>query len=243
MTEIHHERHIKELVQVISDILGGQTTVLQRVERGLTEQYKTYHDVVTRMQLLDKKIQGGFTVLENKRLASLDKNVSERLSTLDYTFLMKLKHQVDAIHSKLQQQLNLQLMQLLIKQTKKPSKRVREKTPTAVRPSVGLPTKRPGIPRAPAYTATVPQPTQPVSQEAAADVEDKDWMESELEGAQIFDTIITTWKRRDWESQAKGTKEMFMRAWKKLSNPDRQKIRNGTWSKKIIKKMQLLSRE
>ena len=122
-------------------------------------------------------------------------------------------------------------------------KRVKETVSTSVRPSVGLPSRRPSIPRAPAYTATVPQTKAAVTEEAVADVADGDWMESELEGAQIFDSIITGWKRRDWETQAKGTKEMFMRAWKKLSNTDRQKIRNRTWSKKVINKMKLLSRE
>ncbi len=242
MTEIQ-QRHLKELVQVISDILGGQTNVLQRVERGLTEQYKTYAQVVSKVSLLDKKIQGGFTVLEGNRLASLDKNVSEKLSSLDYSYLVKLKQDLDKVHSKLQRQLNLQLLKLFIKQSKEPRKRARGVAPAKSQPSVALPSRRPSVARAPAYTATVPQPQQPVSQEAAADVEGDDWSESELEGAQIFDNIITGWKRRDWESQAKGTKEMFMRAWKKLSNTDRQKIRNGTWSKKVIKKMKLLSRE
>ncbi|MFX1449626.1 MAG: hypothetical protein ACFFCM_02215, partial [Promethearchaeota archaeon] len=69
-----------------------------------------------------------------------------------------------------------------------------------------------------------------------------DWRESELEGAKIFDELITGWKLRDWEKVG-GTKEMFMYAWPKLSSYDRQKIKSGTWSKPIINKVKMLGRE
>jgi len=74
------------------------------------------------------------------------------------------------------------------------------------------------------------------------DLDLEDIRESELEGAKIFETIITGWKRRDWEKIG-GTKEMFIWAWAKLSNFDRQKIKNGTWSKQIMNKCKLLGRE
>jgi hypothetical protein len=235
------ERHITELVQVISEIVGGQTAVLQRVERALVEQYKAFAAIVERLNLVDKKVQGGFTVLENNRLVSIDQKVSEGLKKIDYSLLIKAKDDLDRLVSKMQKQVDAQLLQFVINQAKKPKKapNVSAKRVRAITRGTG---KSP-IPRAPAYTAVVPQATTPITEEAVADVQGDDWTESELEGAQIFDSIITGWKRRDWESQAKGTKEMFMRAWKKLSNTDRQRIRNGAWSKKIINKMKLLSRD
>lgn len=236
------KRHIAQIVSILSDIVGGQTQVLQRIERGLMEQNKTYKELLKRINLLDKKIQGGFTVLENTRLASMEKEVGERLSNLDYSYLGKLKAGLDSLHTKLQQQVNAQFLQLLIKKSQQIATGPKGKLPSVTKIGRGpSPRRAARVPGSvgPVVSSAAP-PTVP---QATADVDEEDWMESELEGAQIFDTIIIGWKRRDWESIAKGTREMFMRAWRKLSSTDRQKIRNGTWSKPIIKKMKMMSRE
>ncbi len=232
-------KHLAQVVKVVNDILQGQKEVLQRIANGYRDLTQLYQELNSKIALLDKKIEGGFTVLENTRLASLDKNVSERLKNLDYTYLKELKREIDVIHAKLQQQLQARLFQLLIKEFQKPK----------LKPSVGAPiSKQPRItkqsyrPYAPAAPISVPSAVQsPQTAEVIEEIEG-DWTESELEGAKIFDTIIVGWKRRDWE-KVKGTKEMFMRAWKKLSNVDRQKIKNGAWSKPIMNKLKLLGRE
>ncbi|MHA1250876.1 MAG: hypothetical protein ACTSRP_12865, partial [Candidatus Helarchaeota archaeon] len=84
-------------------------------------------------------------------------------------------------------------------------------------------------------------PIQVQSKSASAELEG-DWSESELEGGEIFERIIVGWKRRDFE-KAQGTKEIFMRAWKKLSSYDRAQIKNGAWSQALINKIKMLGRK
>ena len=67
------------------------------------------------------------------------------------------------------------------------------------------------------------------------------WTESEIEGFQVFDELIHGWKLRDYE-KLNGTREGFAIAWRKLSDHDRKKIRSGTWSEPIIKKIKHLGR-
>ncbi|NVM01445.1 MAG: hypothetical protein HWN67_03870, partial [Candidatus Helarchaeota archaeon] len=96
-------------------------------------------------------------------------------------------------------------------------------------------------------TLRAPIPTMPVKQvvkevPSEEKISEGDWSESELEGAKIFDELITGWKQRDWEKIG-GTREIFMAGWAKLSSYDKKKIRSGTWSKQIINKIKLLGRE
>lgn len=235
------ERHVTELVRVISEIVGGQVGVLQRVERAIAEQIKAYAAIVEKLDLVDKKTQGGFTVLENTRLASIDKNVMERLANIDYRYLMKLKHDLDVLNQRLQQQVNAQLLELLIKQARRPVKSAGTILGRGRSSNSVIEAGAPYV-RDPILSPVGPQPQIPSIPAEEVKVPEGDWMESEMEGAQIFDSIIVGWKRRDWED-AKGTREIFMRAWRKLSSSDKQKIRNGAWSKPIITKMKLLGRE
>ncbi|NVM54024.1 MAG: hypothetical protein HWN66_10020 [Candidatus Helarchaeota archaeon] len=239
-----HKRHLAQIVTVLSDIVGGQTQVLLRIERGLVEQNRAYKDLLNKINLFDKKVHGGFTVLEDNRLATLEKNVTEGLTNLDYSYLKKLKQELDSVHAKLQQQVNVQLLQLLIKKSQRAAVIPRGRAPSVVRPSGIRPSRR--KPTTPTYAmASAISELKPAAapQQETAEAPDGEWSESELEGGQIFDTLITGWKRRDWEKIVQGTKEMFMRAWKKLSKTDKQKIRNGAWSKPIIKKLKMMSRE
>ncbi|NVM28546.1 MAG: hypothetical protein HWN65_06860 [Candidatus Helarchaeota archaeon] len=235
------KRHLAQIVRVISDITAAQTQVLQRVERGLVDQGKAFKELTNLINLLDKKLSGGFTVLENNRLASMDKNVSESLRNLDYTYLKKLKNDLDTLHHRLQQQVNAQLLQLLIKKSKQvaipprvAAKRVSEAPPFRRRTPAPIHAIATAIPSAPAASAQA---------ESEAEVIEGDWEDIELEGGRIFDTIITGWKRRDWEKEPKGTKAMFMRAWMKLSSKEKQEVKMGAWSKVIIKKMKLKLRD
>lgn len=231
------QRHIGEIVKVVSEILGDQTMVLQRVERAFQEQTKAYKSLSIQLNEMDKKIDGGFNVLENNRIASLDKNISQKISSMEYSTLKQLKYQLDSICSKLQQQIQMQLLQLMIKQTREWKEKLSIPTPS-VAPTFPVSAPRTAVKPSP----PVPKVAEPVKAEASIPVQEGDWTDSELEGAEIFDSIIVGWKRKDWET-AKGTKEEFMRAWKKLSHTDKQKVRQGAWSKPIIDKMKMLGRE
>jgi hypothetical protein len=231
------KRHITQVVKVVNDILEAQTVILQRIETGYTDHLAVYNELLTKIDLLDKKIEGGFTVMENNRLASLDHTISNKLKMLEYSYLKELKTKLNSVHMKLFQQIQTRMLQLLMKRPERPKKALEPE-----RVSIKHPSYRPYASIAP--TAVVPQAQ---SYDAAAIAEaaeelEGDWMESELEGATIFDSIITGWKRRDWE-KIKGTKEMFMRGWKKLSASDKQKIKNGAWSKPIMNKIKMLGRE
>lgn len=230
-----HKKHLAQIVKVVKDILKAQTVILQRIENGYQEQLRVYLELSNKMDLLEKKIEGGFTVLETNRIASLDKNITEKLKNLDYDYLKELKMKLDSVHTKLLQQIQVQMFQLLIKESQKMPKKASVKKPSLE--GLGPPTHsyRPYTIRTSSQSAPISQPQQ------ASETLEEGWSESELEGAQIFDTIITGWKLRDWE-EIKGTKEIFMRAWKKSSKSDRQKIKNGAWSKKIMKKLKLLGR-
>jgi len=241
------KRYLGHIVKVVSDIIGDQTAVLQRVERGLQEQNKAYKALVKQLEVMDKKVEGGFGVLENNRIASLDKNITQRISLMEYGYLKLLKNKLDSVYSKLQQQIHARLLHLMIKLSQE--KLVK---PQVVAPSSGpaeaipaqLPPKKP-IPSAPLSKSRSPEISAPETAKAETPTvapKEGGWTESELEGAEVFDSIIIGWKRKDWDS-AKGTKEEFMRAWKKLSHTDKQKIRQGAWSKPIIDKMKMLGRE
>ncbi|MHA1377551.1 MAG: hypothetical protein ACTSRG_04110 [Candidatus Helarchaeota archaeon] len=98
----------------------------------------------------------------------------------------------------------------------------------------------------PTPTATTPiSATQPQTNVQAASIKEisdnTELLESEVEGTKIYDSIITGWKRRDWEKLG-GTREMFIKGWTKLSSFDRQKIKNGTWSKPMMNKVKMLGR-
>jgi hypothetical protein len=236
-TDMTDKRYLGHIVKVVSDILGDQTMVLQRVERAFQEQNKVYKALFKQLDEMDQKIDGGFNVLENNRIASLDKIISQKISSMQYDSLKQMKSQLDSLCSKLQQQIQMQLLQFMIKQARAKQ----------VKPPVPAPVVTPTIPISAPRTVAKPSPpvpkvAEPVQAEAASPVQQGEWTDSELEGAEIFDTIIVGWKRKDWET-AKGTKEEFMRAWKKLSHTDKQKVRQGAWSKPIIDKMKMLGRE
>lgn len=236
-TDMTDKRYLGHIVKVVSEILGDQTMVLQRVERAFQEQNKAYKALFKQLGEMDQKIDGGFNVLENNRIASLDKIISQKISSMQYDNLKQMKYQLDSLCSKLQQQIQMQLLQFMIKQA-----RAKQEKPPVPAP-VGSPT----IPISASRTVAKPSPpvpkvAEPVKAEPTTPVQQGDWTDSELEGAEIFDTIIVGWKRKDWET-AKGTKEEFMRAWKKLSHTDKQKVRQGAWSKPIIDKMKMLGRE
>ncbi|MDD1779460.1 MAG: hypothetical protein LUQ65_14960 [Candidatus Helarchaeota archaeon] len=235
-SKIDH-RYLGHIVKVVSEILGDQTMVLQRVERAFQEQTKAYKALSQQLDQMDQKVDGGFNVMENNRIASLDKIISQRISAMQYDNLKQMKYQLDSICIKLQQQIQMQLLQFMIKQA-----RVQQE-----KPPVPAPVVTPTSPISASRTAAKPSPpvpkgAEPVKAEAPTPVQQGEWTDSELEGAEIFDTIIVGWKRKDWET-AKGTKEEFMRAWKKLSHTDKQKVRQGAWSKPIIDKMKMLGRE
>ena len=96
----------------------------------------------------------------------------------------------------------------------------------------------------PILAAPIPTIKSPVQEmpDMPETEDEEDWRESEIKGAKIYDTIITGWKRKDWEA-LKGNREMFIWGWGKLSSFDRKRIENGTWSKKIMNKLKLLGRE
>jgi hypothetical protein len=241
------KRYLGHVVKVVSDIVGDQTMVLQRVERALQEQTKAYKALLNQLGVMDKKIDGGFNVLENNRIASLDKNITQKISLMEYGYLKQLKDKLDSVYSKLQQQIHAHLLHLMMKlsqgQQVKPQVIAPSITPihaisAALPPSKPSPPVPPSKPKSP----VTPVPAAAKVETPTAAPEGSGWTESELEGAEVFDSIIIGWKRKDWDS-AKGTKEVFMRAWKKLSHTDKQKIRQGAWSKPIIDKMKLLGRE
>ncbi len=244
----NRKKHIAQIVQVVNEILGGQTKVLQRIEEGYGELNHVYSELLNKLTLLEKKVDGGFTVLETNGIAPLHLTISDKLQKLEYNYLKKLKTRIDSIHTKLQQQMQMQIFQLLIKKSQeqevKPLEKLESKVKSVEKEKVTSPktplkvtaSQRPSVPTTP---STVPPPSQPpLTSELAED----DLSESELEGAQLYDTLIVGWKRRDWEA-LKGTKEIFSRGWKKLSMTDRQKIKNGAWSKPLMEKLKLLGRE
>jgi len=236
-TQSYSKKHIAQIVQVVSDILGGQTSILQRIDESYRKQNKLWHEMLNKIELLDQKIQGGFTVLETNRIASLDKTVTQKIANLEYSYLIQLKKQLDSIHTKLQQQVHAKFLQLLMKWDQsvvlKPAEAAPVISPTYKAPSV---IKSAIIAPTAVATPTAPPPT--------VDDIKGDMMDSEVEGAEVYETIITSWKRRDWEKfKDGGTKEEFVRAWRKLSTTDRQKIKNGAWSEPIMNKMKMLGRE
>jgi hypothetical protein len=231
------QRYLGHIVKYVSEILGDQTMVLQRVERAFQEQTKAYKALNKQLSEMEKKIDGGFSVLENNRIASLDKIISQKISSMEYSNLTQLKYQLDSICSKLQQQIQMQLLQFMIMQAQE--RQVKHPIPApSGAPTTPISASRVAIKPSP----LVPKSAEPMKVEASPPVQEGDWTDSELEGAEIFDTIIVGWKRKDWDT-AKGTKEEFMRAWKKLSHTDKQKVRQGAWSKPIIDKMKMLGRE
>jgi hypothetical protein len=237
-TQNFSKKHIAQIVQVVSEILGGQTSILQRIEQGYEKQNQLWHEMINKLELLDKKIQGGFTVLETNRITSLDKNVTQKISTLEYGYLKQLKQQLDSLHTKLQQQVHAQFFQLLIKKGQSlPA------TPEVAAPVIAPPLRVPSRIKPAAVISPTPTTTPAAPLPVVEDIKG-DIMDSEVEGAEVYETIITSWKRRDWEKfKDGGTKEEFVRAWRKLSNTDRQKIKNGAWSEPIMNKMKMLGRE
>lgn len=244
------KRYLGHIVKVVSEIVGDQTAVLQRVERGIQEQNKAYRALLNQLVVMDKKVDGGFSVLENTRIATLDKNVTQKISLMENSYLKQLKNKVDSTYGKLQQQIHAQLLHAMIKLSKTKRLKPQASTPS-ITPVHAISAALPAIPSSKASpkapVSPLGSPVKPVPATAKVEIpppasEKGDWMESELEGAEVFDSIIIGWKRKDWDS-AKGTKEEFMRAWKKLSHTDKQKIRQGAWSKPIIDKMKMLGRE
>ncbi|MFX1295397.1 MAG: hypothetical protein ACFFD2_11185 [Promethearchaeota archaeon] len=229
------KRHITQVVKFVNDILEAQSVILQRIETSYQENLQTFNEFLNRVNLLDKKVEGGFSVLETNRLTSLDKKVSDKLRNLEYNYLIELKQKLDAVHTKLFQQIQARMFQLLVKKSLKAPRMSFSKAAPSEKTAKAAPFRGPYAQRAHAATASTPQPVQ------LAETPTGDWSESELEGAEIYDAIITTWKRRDWE-KVQGTKEIFMRGWKKLSKTDKQKIKNGAWSKQIMNKIKLLGR-
>jgi len=232
------KKYLGYIVKVVSDIVGDQTMVLQRVERAIQEQNKAYKALLNQLGVMDKKIEDGFNVLETNRIASFDKNVTQKIFSMDYDYLKQLKDQLNSVCNRLQQQIHTKLLHLVIKQSQG----------QWISQQVIAPISRPMH-----AISAAPSPSKPslsmksgsviVKEETPTVITKEDgWTESELEGAEVFDTIIIGWKQKDWNS-AKGTREEFMRAWKKLSSTDKQKIRQGAWSKQIIDKMKMLGRK
>ena len=234
-----NKKHIAQIVKVVNDILEAQSVILQRIESAYQQNIHVFQELSNKVGVLEKKIEGGFTVLESQRLASLDTTITNKLKNLELGYVRELKKQMDSTHMQMVQQIQARMFELLIKESQKAPRKPQARAPSAA------PTPRRGPSYQP-YGVPSPAPAPAAAPVPEMEAVDGEWSESELEGAQIYDTIITGWKRRDWEkhdpNHPKGTKEMFMRGWKKLSSSDRQKIKNGAWSKPIINKLKMLGR-
>ncbi len=223
------------LMNLITGILEDSMKLLKKVEKNIDLQNNSLKSLVEKFNSINDNLDRSFEELINVRLKNIFETLYNRLDLIDYDKLIEYDEEIDAINKILQRNFQLQtisLMKELVELNMKWPKAGDTQFPRRI-------SSRTSISMGPIQKPI--SPIQVQSKSASAELEG-DWSESELEGGEIFERIIVGWKRRDFE-KAQGTKEIFMRAWKKLSSYDRAQIKNGAWSQALINKIKMLGRK
>jgi hypothetical protein len=209
--------------------------LLQKIEKTIEMQNKSFNSLSETFDRLEKKIETNFNEIQDKKIDVIFDKISSRLDLINTEKVKDLNVELNEISKNIQNNFQFKSVSLLNRVI-----------------NLNLNRPKPSKPRTPSFTSGFQNKT-PISRSVShlrskkseSDLEVEapqgDWTSLELEGAEIFEKVITGWKRRDLE-KADGNKEMFMRAWKKLSSYDRSAIKNGAWSKKLINKIKMLGR-
>ena len=226
----------KSLINLITGILEDSMKLLIKVEKNIEDQNRSLRTLSNNFDNINNNISNQFENLNNNHLEPIFDNISSHFDIIDTDNIKKFNAEIDEISKNLQNNFQFQSISLLnrviILNMIQPQPR-----------STSIQTRIPSQISSRRLSATKTKSTtiKPIIEEDSP-VSDGDWSESQLEGADIFENTITGWKRRDFD-KAQGTKEIFMRAWKKLSSYDQAQIRNGAWSGKLINKIKMMGRE
>ena len=223
----------KILINLTTGILEDSMKLLQKIEKTIEMQNKSFNSLSDTFDRLEKKIETNFNEIQDNKIDVIFDKISSRLDLINTEKVKDLNIELNEITKNIQNNFQFKSISLLNKVI-----------------NLNLNRPKPSKPQTPSFVSGFKRRT-PISRagshhrssksELEVEAPQGDWTSLELEGAEIFEKVITGWKRRDLE-KADGNKEMFMRAWKKLSNYDRSSIKNGAWSKKLINKIKMLGR-
>ncbi|MHA1750768.1 MAG: hypothetical protein ACTSYZ_00200 [Candidatus Helarchaeota archaeon] len=219
------------LINLITGILEDSMKLLKKIEKNIDYQGKLLNSLSEKFDVIGDKIEQSFNNLNNVQLGTFLSDISSRFDLIDVNKLKEIDDEINDISNILQKNFQIQMISIL-----------RE----YVDLNLSFPTRSELTQRSSFFRKSniISTPSHHSFSKKSQSVDTKiegDWSESELEGGEIFEKIIIGWKRRDFE-KAQGTKEIFMKAWKKLSSYDKAQIKNGAWSKKLIDKIKLLGR-
>lgn len=225
----------KILINLTTGILEDSMKLLQKIEKTIEMQNKSFNSLSDTLDKFEKKIETNFNDIQDNKIDVIFDKISSRLDLINTEKVKDLNIELNEITKNIQNNFQFKSISLLNKVINLNLNRPKlSKPPT---PSFVSGFQRRTIIR----RAGSPLRSSKSESELEVEAPQGDWTSLELEGAEIFEKVITGWKRRDLE-KADGNKEMFMRAWKKLSNYDRSAIKNGAWSKKLINKIKMLGR-
>jgi len=228
--------HENALINLITGILENSMKFLMKIEKNLENKNRLLKSLYNKIENFQTKISNDIDNFIKTGLEKTYNNILYQFELINIKKLQEINKELDQIFNKLSLNFQMKNIELLNKNIElslyQPKPSIEKKEDLTRKNYKPAPKQRP---------ISYPPTSIPKTQSIESEIPEGDWTESELEGAKIFDTIIVGWKRRDFE-KAQGTKEIFMRAWKKLSNYDRAQIKNGAWSKKLIDKIKLLGR-
>ncbi len=242
-----------ELVQEIKGILQKTIASLKNLESHLnvrTDEIKNFNDNIDKFET---KIDDDFKKITDL-LPNMDDNVSQRIAkiaqkTEKLTNLLKgYKDAFQSLSNESQPLFDYDINELLYDVVN--LEEIDFSQPIVVSRAVAPSSATVGnnvSPSVAAKAAKIQSELKGTSVTSASSgssneiVDPNKWTDSEIEGFGVFDELITGWKLRDFE-KLEGSREMFAIAWRKLSEHDRKRIRNGAWSEPIIKKIALLGR-
>ena len=236
----------EDMAAYFKDILVKAISHLKNIEAQIDKRLEALKIAKKSVDQIDKIVKKEFSEIINSGFSDVTLHLSKMLDELSPK-LQKLGVAQTMIHD-IVTQLRTDIKLFTMKDLKLKIKELEEIDFTQPIITETVQVTAPSAQKAPKAKATVksggPSITKSAVQETPVEEPptEEDWRESELEGANVFDSLITGWKRRDWEKIG-GNKEMFMVGWSKLSSYDRTRIKSGTWSKSMMNKVKLLGRE
>ncbi|MHA1270148.1 MAG: hypothetical protein ACTSPY_10210 [Candidatus Helarchaeota archaeon] len=222
------------LMNLITGILEDSMKLLKKIEKNIDTQNRSLKQLSDKLKIIKDKVDKNFNDLLENHFRPVFNKIIMRLELIDKDSIKEIDQEIENISNTLQNNFQIQTISLLNKMINLQLTRPRVSTERITsKLQIKSPMRVVSLGRA----STV----ETSSVEEQEEIPEGDWTESELEGAEIFEKIITGWKRRDFE-KSQGTKEIFMKAWKKLSSYDRAQIKTGAWSQNLINKIKMLGR-
>ncbi|MHA1271244.1 MAG: hypothetical protein ACTSPY_15740 [Candidatus Helarchaeota archaeon] len=166
------------MVKILTGILEDSVEALRRIEKHILDQNRLINDLMKRINIIENKFETGFNTITNSSLPNFEKNISEKMKSLETSTLDELGDLLNSLVNKLKKNLQILTIQDIVQNIDELTLKIKGKSPAQKgHYDKGENKKVSDVPQAKAASSTsqaVPQPIEDAPEEPVPIEKDED---------------------------------------------------------------------